>query len=80
MSKYRPSKQYHQIVKAVVSKDFRFVHIDAGIGDNGIQRVMTETTEEDILHCYLYPIIDKMVRAEFGDLQDVALTIHITWV
>ena len=80
MSKYRPDKQYHQVVKAVVSKDFRFVHIDAGIADNGIQRVMTETTEDEVLHCYLYPIIDKMVRDEFFDLQDVALTIHITWV
>lgn len=80
MSKYRPNKQYHQIVKAVVSKDFRFVHIDAGIGDNGIQRVMTETNEDEILHCYLYPVIDKMVRAEFGDLKEMALTIHITWV
>lgn len=80
MSKYRPDKQYHQVVKAVVSKDFRFVHIDAGIGDNGIQRVMTETTEEDILHCYLYPIIEQMVRNEFLDLQEIALTIHITWV
>lgn len=80
MSKYRPDKQYHQVVKAVVSKDFRFVHIDAGIGENGIQRVLTETNEDEILHCYLYPIIDKMVRDEFLDLQDIALTIHITWV
>lgn len=80
MSKYRPDKQYHQVVKAVVSKDFRFVHIDAGIGANGIQRVMTETNEDEILHCYLYPVIDKMVRDEFLDLQDIALTIHITWV
>ncbi len=80
MSKYRPAQQYHQVVKAVVSKDFRFVHIDAGIGENGLQRVLTETNEDEILHCFLYPIIDKMVRDEFLDLQGIALTIHITWV
>tara|TARA_R100001163_G_scaffold65297_1_gene61994 strand:+ start:159 stop:401 length:243 start_codon:yes stop_codon:yes gene_type:complete len=80
VSKYRPAQQYHQVVKAVVSKDFRFVHIDAGIGENGLQRVLTETNEDEILHCFLYPIIDKMVRDEFLDLQGIALTIHITWV
>ena len=80
MSQYKPDKQYHQVVKAVVSKDFRFVHIDAGIGENGIQRVMTETTQDEVLHCYLYPIIDNLVRDEFYDLKDMALTIHITWV
>ena len=63
-----------------MSKDFRFVHIDAGIGENGLQRVLTETNEDEILHCFLYPIIDKMVRDEFLDLQGIALTIHITWV
>lgn len=80
MSDFKPDRQYHQVVKAVVSKDFRFVHIDAGIGENGLQRVMTETTEEEVLHCYLYPIIDKLVREEFHDLKDMALTIKVTWV
>ena len=36
------NNSYHQIVKAVVSRDFKFMHIDAGIGDNGLQRVFTE--------------------------------------
>ena len=80
MSDFKPDRQYHQVVKAVVSKDFRFVHIDAGIGENGLQRVMTETTEDEVLHCYLYPIIDKLVREEFHDLKDTALTIKVTWV
>tara|TARA_A100001391_G_scaffold107212_1_gene71872 strand:+ start:1067 stop:1297 length:231 start_codon:yes stop_codon:yes gene_type:complete len=72
--------EYHQIVKAVVSKDFKFIHVDAGINDNGIQRIFTETSEEEVAHCYLYPIIDKIVRNEFRDLKEMALTIKITWV
>ena len=80
MSDYKPDKQYHQIVKAVVSKDFKFIHIDAGINDNGFQRSLTETSEEEVVHCYLYPIIDQMVRSVFYDLKDIALTIKVTWV
>lgn len=80
MDDFRPNKQYHQIVKAVVSKDFKFIHIDAGIGENGLQRIVTETSEEEVVHCLLYPIIAKMVRSEFRDLQEIALTIKVTWV
>jgi hypothetical protein len=80
MDDFRPNKQYHQIVKAVVSKDFKFIHIDAGIGENGLQRIVTETSEEEVVHCFLYPIIAKMVRSEFRDLQEIALTIKVTWV
>jgi len=72
--------EYHQVVKAVVSKDFKFIHVDAGIGENGLQRIFTETSEEEVMHCYLYPIIEKMVRSEFYDLKDMALTIKVTWV
>jgi hypothetical protein len=79
MATSSPSR-YHQVVKAVVSKDFRFMHIDAGMSDNGIQRILTETSEDDVAHCYLYPVIDNIVRQEFNDLKDIALTIHITWV
>ena len=74
------NNSYHQIVKAVVSRDFKFMHIDAGIGDNGLQRVFTETSEEEVAHCYLSPIIDRIVRDEFRDLKDMALTVKITWV
>jgi len=80
MDDYRPEKQYHQIVKAVVSKDFKFIHVDAGINDKGFQRIFTETSEEEVAHCYLYPIIEQMVRSEFYDLKDIALTIKVTWV
>lgn len=80
MSDYKPDKQYHQIVKAVVSKDFKFIHVDAGINENGFQRIFTETSEEEVAHVYLYPIIEKMVRSEFYDLKDMALTIKVTWV
>ena len=80
MSDYKPDKQYHQIVKAVVSKDFKFIHVDAGINENGLQRILTETSEEEVVHCYLYPIIEQMVRSEFYDLKDMALTIKVTWV
>ena len=80
MDDYRPDKQYHQIVKAVVSKDFKFIHVDAGINDKGFQRIFTETSEEEVAHCYLYPIIEQMVRSEFYDLKDIALTIKVTWV
>tara|TARA_R100000654_G_scaffold11108_3_gene24349 strand:+ start:8345 stop:8578 length:234 start_codon:yes stop_codon:yes gene_type:complete len=72
--------KHHQIVKAVVSRDFKFIHIDAGMGDNGLQRIVTETSEEEVIHCYLYPIIDKICREEFRDLEDIALTIKVTWV
>tara|TARA_R110000824_G_scaffold173119_3_gene351168 strand:+ start:157 stop:396 length:240 start_codon:yes stop_codon:yes gene_type:complete len=74
------NNSYHQIVKAVVSRDFKFMHIDAGIGDNGLQRVFTETSEEEVAHCYLSPVIDRIVRDEFRDLKDIALTVKITWV
>ena len=77
---YTPNNEYHQIVKAVVSKDFKFIHIDAGIGENGLQRIVTETSEEEVMHCYLYPIIDKICRNEFRDLEGIALTIKVTWV
>ena len=80
MSDYKPDKQYHQIVKAVVSKDFKFIHVDAGINENGFQRIFTETSEEEMAHVYLYPIIEQMVRSEFYDLKDMALTIKVTWV
>ena len=80
MSDFSPDKQYHQIVKAVVSKDFKFIHVDAGMNKNGFQRIFTETSEEEVAHCYLYPIIEKMVREEFYDLKDIALTIKVTWV
>ena len=80
MDDYRPEKQYHQVVKAVVSKDFKFIHVDAGIGENGLQRIFTETSEEEVVHCYLYLIIERMVRSEFYDLKDMALTIKVTWV
>ena len=77
---YTPNNEYHQVVKAVVSKDFKFIHIDAGIGENGLQRIVTETSEEEVMHCYLYPIIDKICRDEFRDLEGIALTIKVTWV
>jgi hypothetical protein len=73
-------EKYHQIVKVVLSKDFRFIHIDAGIGENGIQRISTETSEENLVHCLVSPILDRMVRAEFRDLKDVALTFKIEFV
>lgn len=76
----KPNKEYHQVVKAVVSKDFRFIHIDAGIGENGLQRIVTETTEEEVVGCYLYPVITSIVREEFYDLRDVALTVKIQFV
>ena len=80
MDDYRPEKQYHQIVKAVVSKDFKFIHVDAGINDKGFQRIFTETSEEEVAHCYLYPIIEQLVRSEVYDLKDMALTIKVPWV
>ena len=80
MDDYRPEKQYHQIVKAVVSKDFKFIHVDAGMNENGFQRIFTETHEEEVMHCYLYPVIEQIVRSEFYDLKDMALTIKVTWV
>ena len=73
-------EKYHQSVKVGLSKDVRFIHIDAGIGENGIQRISTETSEENLVHCLVSPILDRMVRAEFRDLKDVALTFKIEFV
>ena len=47
---------------------------------NGNGIIFTETSEEEVAHCYLYPIIEKMVREEFYDLKDMALSIKVTWV
>lgn len=73
-------KPYHQVVKVVASRDFKFYHIDAGIGTNGLQRIATETHEEEVLHCLIYPVLDKLVRSEFMDLEGVALTFRVEWV
>ena len=74
---YGPEKQYHQRVKVVASKDFKFLHIDAGIGPDGMHRVETETSEESVVNCLLYPVLDEIVRKRFPELKGMALTIHI---
>ena len=73
-------EKYHQKVKVVASRDFRFVHIDAGQNLAGMQRIVTETSEESVLHCFLYPVITDYVQKAFPELNGVALTIHIEWV
>lgn len=79
MSK-RLSTQYHQVVNAKVSKDFTFIHADAGISNNGFHRIVTESSEDEVMRCYLYPVIERIVRSEFHELKDMALTIKVTWV
>ncbi len=69
-----------QIVKVVCSKDLKFLHIDAGMNDVGIQRISTETSEESVIHHYLQPAIDEQVRQEFPELKNAALTINFTFV
>ena len=69
-----------QVVKVVCSKDLKFVHIDAGISAEGLQRISTETSEEAVVHHYLQPAIDEQVRQEFPELKNAALTINFTFV
>ena len=69
-----------QVVKVVCSKDLKFIHIDAGMSDLGIQRISTETSEEAVIQHYLQPAIDEQVRQEFPELKNAALTINFTFV
>ena len=70
----------HQVVDVICSKDFKFTHIDAGIGDNMLPRHVTLTQPDGVADCLLYPVVDKMVREEFPELRELALTIRIKWV
>ena len=70
----------HQVIEVVSSRDFKFVHIDAGIGEGLLPRSFTTTSEEEVIDCLLSPVIYDMVRREFPELQDVALTVRIKWV
>ena len=69
-----------QVVKVVCSKDLKFLHIDAGIDDNGVQRISTETSEEGVVHHYLQPAIDEEVRSQWPDLKRAALKVQFTFV
>jgi len=69
-----------QVVKVVCSKDLKFVHIDAGMNDLGIQRISTETNEEQVIHHYLQPAIDAEIRRTFPELAEAALTINFPFV
>lgn len=73
-------EQYHQKVRVVASRDFRFVHIEAGKDLAGMQRIATETSEESVLHCFLYPAVTEYVRTQFPELRGVAITVAIEWV
>jgi hypothetical protein len=69
-----------QVVKVICSKDLKFIHIDAGMSDVGVQRISTETNEEAVIHHYLQPAVDEQVRQEFPELKNAALTINFTFV
>lgn len=69
-----------QVVKVVCSKDLRFMHIDAGINDAGVQRISTETSEESVIHHYLSPAVDEEVRTQFPELRNAALRVEFTFV
>ena len=78
MSYITPMKT--QVVKVVCSKDLKFLHIDAGIDDNGKHRVSTETSEEGVIHHYLQPAVDEEVRTQWPDLRRAAITVEFTFV
>jgi len=69
-----------QVVKVVCSKDLRFMHIDAGVNNQGVQRISTETSEESIIHHYLSPAVDEEVRTQFPELKNAALRVEFTFV
>ena len=50
------------------------------MGEGLLPRTFTITSEEEVIDSLLYPVIDKMVRREFPELKDVALTVRIKWV
>ena len=69
-----------QVVKVVCSKDLRFMHIDAGMNAEGVQRISTETSEESVIHHYLSPAVDEEVRTQFPELRNAALRVEFTFV
>mgnify|MGYP000365575293 CR=1 FL=1 len=70
-----------QIIKVVASKDFKFFHIDAGLDAAGLQRIITETSEESIAHHILQRSLEDLVFREFPELRrEAAIEVHITWV
>jgi hypothetical protein len=69
-----------QVVKVVCSKDLRFIHIDAGMNAEGVQRISTETSEESVIHHYLSPAVDEEVRTQFPELRNAALRVEFTFV
>lgn len=70
-----------QIIKVVASKDFKFFHIDAGLDAAGLQRIVTETSEESIAHHIVTPALEDLVFTHFPELRrEAAIEVHITWV
>lgn len=69
-----------QVVKVVCSKDLRFIHIDAGMNAEGVQRISTETSEESVIHHYLSPAVDEEVRTQFPELRNAAIRVEFTFV
>lgn len=69
-----------QVVKVVASKDFRFIHINAGIDGRGVQRIDTITSEEAVGHVIIQPALDEYIRSLFPDLKEAAITIVVDWV
>ncbi len=69
-----------QVVNVTASRDLRFLHIDAGIGEHGLHRSETLKSEVTIVQHYLQPAIDEHIRAEWPELKDAALTIIFHFV
>ena len=75
-----------QKIKVVASKDFRFVHVEAGLDGDGLGRTSTETHEEAIFEHFLRPAIEEYVLNEWPDMRRaykrglLALRVEIQWV
>ena len=69
-----------QVVKVVCSKDLKFLHIDAGIDDNGGNVYPQRPVRKESYTTISNLLSTKRSRNSFPDLRRAALTIKFTFV
>ena len=75
-----------QVIKVVASKDFRFVHIAAGLDHLGRERIYTEASEEAVVNHIVQPGLEEFIKQVFPDIRraydrdELAIQIRIKWL
>lgn len=75
-----------QVIKVVASKDFRFVHISAGIDSVGRERIYTEASEEAVVSHIVQPGLEEFIKNVFPDIRraydrsEIAIQLRIKWL